>query len=722
MKHFGKMLAVLGIAAALSVPLAACGGLSAYDIAVKNGFSGTEQEWLESLIGERGEAGAQGPQGEKGEPGEPGERGPAGESGQGEQGEQGPQGEKGEQGPQGEKGEQGEQGPQGEKGEQGEQGPQGEKGEQGPAGEDGVGIRTAEIDAEGKLIVVLTNGERIDLGVVVGAAGQDGEDGKDGEDGEDGKDGTGIRGIAYDGESGNLVITGTNGGTLFEGSVRCAHSYGEARSVAAADCRTPGCSVQTCVYCGAERYIYSGLGGHSYSEQERVPASCASSGYSKSVCTVCGDEIYSFSPPAGHVLGGVVWENAAENYYIYGCAACGALVRAEYTAGLTFEGSDGEVTLARVPTGADGDIVIPAVYDGKPVTAIGEEAFAGVAADSITLPSSVTAIGARAFDGCTAEIVWAEDAQIEEIGAYAFAGYAGASLAIPASVRALGEYALADCVRLRAVTFGAGSRLETIGGSCFRGDVSLQKIELPPSVTSIGTYAFANVRCEIAWADGAEIETLGERSFAAYGGAAIVIPASVRSIGAYVFSSTSASIVWEEGCKVQALAARAFSSYQGDSVTIPASVEEIGGYLFESCSAAIVWEEGSRLSEIPNFTFMNYKGTRVVIPEGVRSIGARAFAGCSAESILLPGTLRSVGSYAFDGADALATVYFGGDASAWSAVSVAAGNEPLKAAAVYYYKEEQPAAGGNFWHYVDGVPAIWPASEEAQPAGIALQA
>ena len=172
---------------------------------------------------------------------------------------------------------------------------------------------------------------------------------------------------------------------------------------------------------------------------------------------------------------------------------------------------------------------------------------------------------------------------------------------------------------------------------------------------------------------------------------------------------------------MQALAARAFSSYQGDRVTIPASVEEIGGYLFESCSAAIVWEEGSRLSEIPNFTFMNYKGTRVVIPEGVRSIGARAFAGCSAESILLPGTLRSVGSYAFDGADALATVYFGGDASVWSAVSVAAGNEPLKAAAVYYYKEEQPAAGGNFWHYVDGVPAIWPASEEAQPAGIALQ-
>ena len=46
--------------------------LSAYGIAVKNGFEGTEEEWLASLKGEpgdRGEQGIQGIQGEKGEPG-----------------------------------------------------------------------------------------------------------------------------------------------------------------------------------------------------------------------------------------------------------------------------------------------------------------------------------------------------------------------------------------------------------------------------------------------------------------------------------------------------------------------------------------------------------------------------------------------------------------------------------------------------------------------------
>ena len=110
-------------------------GKSAYDLAVENGYTGTVNEWLASLIGQDGEKGEPGIQGEKGDQGE---QGPQGEKG--DQGEQGPQGEKGdtgEQGPQGEKGDQGEQGLQGEKGDQGEQGPQGEKGDPGEQGQNG---------------------------------------------------------------------------------------------------------------------------------------------------------------------------------------------------------------------------------------------------------------------------------------------------------------------------------------------------------------------------------------------------------------------------------------------------------------------------------------------------------------------------------------------------------------------------------------------------------
>ena len=101
-------------------------GKSAYEIAVDNGFIGTEQEWLESLKGAAGAKGDKGDKGDKGEKGEPGEKGE-----QGAPGAQGERGEKGDTGARGDKGETGEQGP------QGIQGPKGETGAQGPAGADG---------------------------------------------------------------------------------------------------------------------------------------------------------------------------------------------------------------------------------------------------------------------------------------------------------------------------------------------------------------------------------------------------------------------------------------------------------------------------------------------------------------------------------------------------------------------------------------------------------
>lgn len=42
-------------------------GASAYEVALANGFSGTEAQWLASLKGAKGDTGAQGPQGEKGD-------------------------------------------------------------------------------------------------------------------------------------------------------------------------------------------------------------------------------------------------------------------------------------------------------------------------------------------------------------------------------------------------------------------------------------------------------------------------------------------------------------------------------------------------------------------------------------------------------------------------------------------------------------------------------
>lgn len=132
MKKIVKAIAILGLTAAMALPLAACGeGKSAYDIAVEHGFVGTEEEWLESLVGP--------------------------------------------QGPQGEKGEQGAAGQDGADGADGADGQDGQDGADGADGEDGV-TPTIEINDEGYWVI---NGVVTD----VKAEGQDGADGADGEDG-----------------------------------------------------------------------------------------------------------------------------------------------------------------------------------------------------------------------------------------------------------------------------------------------------------------------------------------------------------------------------------------------------------------------------------------------------------------------------------------------------------------------------------------------------------
>lgn len=126
--------------------------LSAYAIAVKHGYKGSEEQWLESLVGPQGEKGTPftyadftpaqlaaltGPQGPQGETGPRGEKGDTGAQGpKGDTGAQGPAGPAGESivGPQGPKGDTGEQGPKGETGDTGPKGPKGDTGATGARG------------------------------------------------------------------------------------------------------------------------------------------------------------------------------------------------------------------------------------------------------------------------------------------------------------------------------------------------------------------------------------------------------------------------------------------------------------------------------------------------------------------------------------------------------------------------------------------------------------
>jgi hypothetical protein len=128
-------------------------GPSMYEEAVANGYTGTEQEWLDERSG---------PKGDKGDKGDTGETGPKGDKGDtGETGPQGLRGEKGDKGDAGEKGDTGEKGEKGDTGETGPQGIQGVPGERGPAG-----VTSAVISIDGTSSDSPTGTATVDNGIL----------------------------------------------------------------------------------------------------------------------------------------------------------------------------------------------------------------------------------------------------------------------------------------------------------------------------------------------------------------------------------------------------------------------------------------------------------------------------------------------------------------------------------------------------------------------------
>ena len=151
-------------------------GKSAYQIAVEQGYQGSESDWLSSLKGDKGEKGNTRA---KGNPGQDGAEGKSAyaiavEHGYEDSEEKWLLSLKGEKGDTGERGEKGEKGDPGDRGLQGVPGEKGEKGDAGVAGKDGFSpianvvkdgsvITITITDKNGTTTVTLTEGAAVDL-------------------------------------------------------------------------------------------------------------------------------------------------------------------------------------------------------------------------------------------------------------------------------------------------------------------------------------------------------------------------------------------------------------------------------------------------------------------------------------------------------------------------------------------------------------------------------
>lgn len=277
-------------------------------------------------------------------------------------------------------------------------------------------------------------------------------------------------------------------------------------------------------------------------------------------------------------------------------------------------------------------------------------AFYGSGLKAVTLPEGVSYLGEFCFSGCKnlLEIQVAEgNAHYASSDGVLFnkektklitcpAGKTG-SYNVPDTVLAFMSGAFEWC-SLNEIHMSEQCKLQTLGYRTFYNCNSLKKIDIPDSILSIESYAFA-------YCDNLEEVNIGENSQLGgiYKGAfykdeklmTISIPSGVLEIGDYAFYGCTGinAIQFGETVNLKRISEHAFEYAGVTSFTMPESLDEIGDYAFHG-------------AELKNIEFNN----------GITSIGGYAFADCGLSDMTvmtMPDSIEYLGISALKGADSI---------------------------------------------------------------------
>ena len=211
-----------------------------------------------------------------------------------------------------------------------------------------------------------------------------------------------------------------------------------------------------------------------------------------------------------------------------------------------------------------------------------------------------------------------------------------------------------------------------IGSYAFHNFLELKKINIPNSVTKIGEGAFYLCNSLVSITIPNSVTSIGDRSFEDCRSlTSITIPDSVTSIASYAFFNCSnlTSIAIPEG--VTSIGGYAFSGCSSlASIKLPNNLISIGSNAFRYCSSLASITIPESVTGIGEFAFAGCSSlTSITISEGVTSIGEFAFTGCSSlTNITIPDSVTSIRICVFSNCSSLTNITYNGTQEQWNRI------------------------------------------------------
>ena len=204
------------------------------------------------------------------------------------------------------------------------------------------------------------------------------------------------------------------------------HTYGEWSQTKAPTCTEKGTQKRICSVCKAGEESDIAALGHSYTSAVTAPTSNAQ-GYTLNTCRTCNDSYRSdFTAPTGSVGLEYALNSDGASYKVKGMGSC-----------------------------TDTYVAVASTYNGKPVTAIGDEAFRMCKTiTGIYLPDCIKRLGDSAFAGCTGLKTVTLPRGLTSVGTYTFYSCSGLETVVfPVEIKGIGNFAFYGCRTLSSILY-----------------------------------------------------------------------------------------------------------------------------------------------------------------------------------------------------------------------------------------------------------------------------